>query len=77
MQRRLNICIPKAGGSLQRVIYNLATDGAEILYQLCLVDAWTFGRLNLRGLWIMAGEEMGIIDIVLSPISADVQSCVA
>ena len=77
MQRRLNIYIPKAGGSLQRVSSNLATDGAEILYCLCLVGAWTSGRLNLRGLWSMAGVEVGIVGIVLGSVSADVQTCVA
>jgi len=77
VQRRLNIYIPKAGGSLQRGNTNLATNEAEILYQLCLVGAWTSGRLNLRSLWSMAGDEMGFVGIVLSPVSADVQSCVA
>jgi hypothetical protein len=78
VQRRLKIYIQKAGDSFQRVSNNLATDEAEILYQLCLVGAWKSGRLNLRGLWNMTGDEMGFVGIVvLSPVSADVHSCVA
>ena len=77
MQHRLNIYIPKAGGSLQRVSNNLATDWAEILYRLCLVGAWTSGRLNFRGLWSMAGDKVGIVGIVLGSVCADVQTCVA
>ena len=78
VQRRLNIYTPKTAGSFEGVSNNLATDEAEILYQLCLVGAWTSGRLNLRGLWSMAGDEMGTVGIVvLSPDSAAVHSCVA
>jgi hypothetical protein len=78
VQRRLNIYIPRAGSSFQHVCDNLATDEPEILYQLCLVGAWKSGRLNLPGLWSMAGDEMGSVGIVeLSPVSADVHSCVA
>jgi len=39
------------------------------------VGAWTSGRLNLRGLWSMAGDEVGIVGIVLGSVCADVQTC--